>query len=86
MKNIEVTTTRINNFYLNHHANGDVTCQIGGVTKDSDGNIVGGVSTTVFFSDLPPQVQNNLNNVMKHMSRVLNNEGAEEDSETWIDK
>lgn len=85
-KVINVTTVKINTMTVQAHANGDAVCILSGTVFDSEGNSVKGISMSFGFNELPAQVRNNLNNVMKHMSREMNKEGADEDVENWVDQ
>ena len=84
-KTVNYTTTKINTMTVQSHANGDAVCKLQGTIFDSEGSAVKDVSMSLTFDDLPAQVRMNLNNVMKHMSREMNNYGADEDSETWVE-
>jgi hypothetical protein len=85
-KVINVTTAKISTMTVQAHANGDAVCILDGTIYDSDGNSVKSISMTLGFDELPAQVRNNLNNVMKHMSREMNKEGANEDEDNWVDQ
>jgi len=85
-KVVNITTTRIDGVRVEANHGGVATCVVDGSVFDSAGNLIKHETVTVKFEDLPSSVRNNLNNVMKHLSRELNNFGADEDSETWEDK
>lgn len=56
-----------------------------GSVLDDEGNVIAVKASTYQVEDLPPQTRNSLNTFMKQLSRVFNNEHADEDSETWED-
>ncbi len=81
---VTITTTKISNVNVINNEAGQVS--VNGEVIDSDGNIVKSFYRIYTFDELPVQIRNNLNNVMKHFSRDMNSLGADEDSETWVDK
>jgi LPS O-antigen subunit length determinant protein (WzzB/FepE family) len=83
-KVVNVTTTKITNVNVINNEDGQVS--VNGEIIDSVGNVVNTFFKIYTFDELPPQIRENLNNVMRHLSRDMNNLGADEDSETWINK
>lgn len=81
MKTINLTTTEID--YMTVTGS---NCEVYGTVYDNNEPIFKGSILNVSFDDLPPQVRNNLNNAMKHLSREFNKAQANEDSETWVSK
>lgn len=56
-----------------------------GDVLDDEGNVIATRASTYQVEDLPPQVRNAANTFMKLLSKVFNNEHADEDVETWED-
>ena len=85
-KGLNLTSTNIREFSgLVNDAGDDATLKILVEINDDTGAYVKSESLNYRFSGLPGQARAHLNNFLRTMSKIINNDLVEENSDTWVD-
>jgi hypothetical protein len=85
-KVINVTTTEVVTMTVATQADGVTYCIVEARILDSGGNEVKRVYKAIPFDDLTVPVRAGINLTMRFLSKEINNEYADENSETWTDQ
>ena len=85
-KGLNLTSTNIREFSgLVNDAGDDATLKILVEINDDTGAYVKSTNLNYRFSALPSQAKAHLNNFLRTMSKIINNDLVEENSDTWVD-
>ena len=85
-KGLNLTSTNIREFSgLVNDAGDDATLKILVEINDDTGAYVKSTNLNYRFSALPSQAKAHLNNFLRTMSKIINNDLVEENKETWTD-
>jgi hypothetical protein len=83
-KGLQLTSTNIRQFHLSVDDGVGNVRVLYDVLDDGD-ELVKSENWNVAFLDLPVQIRAALNNVLRLVSREVNNNAVAENSETWVD-
>jgi hypothetical protein len=94
VKQISVTSTEITSMRMEIWDSivtfptftGEAVLVVNATIRDSAGDEVTRIVEVFKFVDLPINMRSSMNNIMKWLSKEINNAYADENSETWDDK